>query len=61
MYIRDFGLGENNDLIEQFIDKDSVIEDAVDMDGIGHNISFYDGNTFETRVQGVDYYVFRMD
>ena len=61
MYIRDFGLGENNDLIEQFIDKDSVIEDAVDMDGVGHNISFYDGNTFETRVEGVDYYVFRMD
>ena len=31
------------------------------MDGVGHNISFYDGNTYEARIEGVDYYVFRMD
>jgi hypothetical protein len=34
---------------------------AVDMDGVGHNISHYDGVTYETRVEGTDYYVFRID
>ena len=29
MYIRDFGLDENSDLIEQFIDKNAVIEESL--------------------------------
>ena len=46
---------------ENFIDKDAVIEEAVDMDGVGHNISQYDGIEYEIRIDGVDYHVFRMD
>lgn len=60
-YLIDYGLTENDDLLLDFIDKESVIEDAVDMDGVGHNISHYDGVTYETRVEGTDYYVFRID
>jgi len=60
-YLIDYGLTENDDLLLDFIDKESVIEDAVDMDGVGHNISHYDGVTYETIVEGTDYYVFRID
>jgi len=55
-YINEYDLD-----IENFIDKESVIEDAVDIDGIGHNISHYDGIDYEIRIDGVDYHVFRMD
>lgn len=60
-YLYDYGIADDTERLEQFIDKDAILEDAVDMDGIGHNISHYDGATFETRVEGVDYYVFRID
>ena len=60
-YLQDYGFAEDTERLEHFIDKNAIIEDAVDMDGIGHNISHYDGATFETRVEGVDYYVFRID
>jgi hypothetical protein len=55
-YINEYDLD-----LENFIDKESVIEDAVDIDGIGHNISHYDGIDYEIRIDGVDYHVFRMD
>jgi len=55
-YIHEYDLD-----LENFIDKDSVIEDAVDMDGVGHNISHYDGIEYEIRIDGVDYHVFRVD
>jgi len=60
-YLQDYGFAENTERLEHFIDKNAVIEDAVDMDGVGHNISHYDGATFETRIEGVDYYAFRID
>jgi hypothetical protein len=60
-YLTDYGFTENVDMLLNFIDKEAVIEDAVDMDGVGHNISHYDGVTYETRVEGTDYYVFRID
>jgi hypothetical protein len=60
-YLTDYGFTENADMLLNFIDKEAVIEDAVDMDGVGHNISHYDGVTYETRVEGTDYYVFRID
>jgi len=47
--------------LENFIDKDAVIEEAVDIDGVGHNISHYDGVEYDIRIDGVDYYVFRVD
>ena len=47
--------------IEEFVNKDEVIEDAVDTDGVGHNISHYDGIEYDIRIDGQDYYVFRMD
>jgi len=55
-YIHEYDLD-----LENFIDKDSVIEDAVDMDGVGHNISHYDGVEYYIRIDGVEYYVFRID
>jgi hypothetical protein len=55
-YIREHDLD-----LENFIDRASVIEDAVDIDGVGHNISHYDGIEYEIRIDGVDYHVFRMD
>ena len=55
-YIHEYDLD-----LENFIDKDSVIEDAVDMDGVGHNISHYDGVEYDIRIDGVEYYVFRID
>jgi hypothetical protein len=60
-YLQDYGFAEDTERLEEFIDKNAIIEDAIDMDGIGHNISHYDGATFETRVEGVDYYAFRID
>lgn len=61
MYLQDYGLMENQDLMRSFIDVDSIIEDAIDVDGVGHHVSFYDGSLYETRVQGIEYYVFRID
>jgi len=55
-YINEYDLD-----LEQFIDKEGVIEDAVDMDGVGHNISHYDGVEYDIRIDGVEYYVFRVD
>lgn len=55
-YIQEYELD-----LENFIDKDAVIEEAVDMDGVGHNISYYDGIEYDIRIDGVDYYVFRVD
>ena len=55
-YIHEYDLD-----LENFIDRASVIEDAVDMDGVGHNISHYDGIEYEIRIDGVDYHVFRVD
>ena len=60
-YLQDYGLNDDAERLEHFINKNALIDDAVDMDGIGHNISHYDGATFETRVEGTDYYVFRID
>ena len=47
--------------IEEFVNKDEVIEDAVDTDGVGQNISHYDGIEYDITIDGHDYYVFRMD
>ena len=55
-YIHEYDLD-----LESFIDKEGVIEDAVDMDGVGHNISHYDGVEYDIRIDGVEYYVFRVD
>jgi hypothetical protein len=55
-YINEYDLD-----LENFIDRASVIEDAVDIDGVGHNISHYDGIEYEIRIDGVDYHVFRVD
>ena len=55
-YLKEYDLD-----IEEFVNKDEVIEDAVDTDGVGHNISHYDGIEYDIRIDGQDYYVFRMD
>ena len=55
-YIKDYDLD-----LEEFLNKDEIIEDAVDTDGVGHNISHYDGVEYDIRIDGHDYYVFRVD
>ncbi len=55
-YLKEYDLD-----IEEFVNKDEVIEDAVDTDGVGHNISHYDGVEYDIRIDGHDYYVFRVD
>jgi hypothetical protein len=46
--------------IDNFINIDSIIEDSIDTDGIGHNVSNYDGISYEIKIDGVEYYVFRV-
>lgn len=41
------------------IDVDRLAEDCVDIDGIAHFISGYDGYEHEVDIDGVDYYVYR--
>ena len=55
-YLKEYDLD-----IEEFVNKDEVIEDAVDTDGVGQNISHYDGIEYDITIDGHDYYVFRMD
>jgi hypothetical protein len=46
---------------EQFIDIDSLIEEAIDMDGYGHYLATYDGEAHEVYVDGDLFYVMRID
>jgi len=46
---------------EQFIDIDSLIEEAIDMDGYGHYLATYDGEAHEVYVDGDLFYIMRID
>jgi len=46
---------------EQFIDVDSLIEEAIDMDGYGHYLGIYDGEAHEVRYAGMLFYIMRID
>jgi hypothetical protein len=46
---------------EQFIDIDSLIEEAIDMDGYGHYLATYDGEAHEVYDDGDLFYIMRID
>ena len=46
---------------EQFIDIDSIIEEAIDMDGYGHYLATYDGEAHEVYADGDLFYIMRID
>lgn len=46
---------------EQFIDIDSLIEEAIDMDGYGHYLATYDGEAHEVYTDGDLFYIMRID
>jgi hypothetical protein len=46
---------------EQFIDIDSLIEEAIDMDGYGHFLATYDGEAHEVYADGDLFYIMRID
>ena len=51
-----------NDLIRSMIkDIDEFVEDAIYEDGRGHFISLYDGEENEEEVNGVTYYIYRIN
>jgi hypothetical protein len=46
---------------EQFIDIDSLIEEAIDMDGYGYYLATYDGEAHEVYADGDLFYIMRID
>jgi hypothetical protein len=46
---------------EQFVDEDSMIEEAIDTDGYGHYLATYDGEAHEVYADGDLFYVMRID
>lgn len=55
-WLREHGLE-----MENFIDKDEFIQGVIDADGYGHTLSSYDGNVDEVDVEGITYYVIRVN
>jgi len=55
----------NNDtiynLIEKLDDIDSFVSAAISADGRGHFMSSYDGNENEETVNGITYYIYRIN
>jgi hypothetical protein len=52
--------GYDNDFMMDFIDLDRVAEVVADSDGYGQLLNSYDGEMFETKVNGTWYYVMRV-
>jgi hypothetical protein len=46
---------------EQFVDEDSMIEEAIDTDGYGHYLATYDGEAHEVYDDGDLFYIMRID
>lgn len=46
---------------ESFIDVDSLIQEAIDMDGYGHFLASYDGEAHEVYADGDLFYIMRID
>ena len=46
---------------EQFVDTDSMIEEAIDTDGYGHYLATYDGEAHEVYDDGDLFYIMRID
>ena len=62
-YLRDqFGYDESEikKYIEDYINKDVLIEDIINMDGFGQTLNNYDGEQHDVEFDGVDYYIFQI-
>ena len=57
-----FGYGESEikQYIEDYIDKDELIDDIINMDGFGQTLNNYDGEQHEVEFDGTDYYIFQI-
>jgi hypothetical protein len=55
-FLKEFGLD-----LDDYVDKDSLIESIIDEDGYGHTLNSYDGNADDVRVQDELYYVMRIN
>lgn len=55
-FLKEFGLD-----LDEYVDKDSLIESIIDEDGYGHTLNSYDGNADDVRVQDELYYVMRIN
>ena len=55
-FIRELGLD-----IDNFINKDDFIEGVIDADGYGNTLSSYDGNADEVDIEGITYWVIRLN
>jgi len=47
--------------LDEYIDVDRLIEDVVDMDGVGPALSSYDGDEHEERINGTWYHAIRVE
>ena len=52
---------EVRDTLKDYFDYDAMAEYVVNQDGIANTLARYDGKQSEERVDGVDYYIFRMN
>ena len=55
-FLKEFGLD-----LDDYVDKDSLIEAIIDEDGYGHTLNSYDGNADDVRIQDELYYVMRIN
>lgn len=47
--------------IDEYIDRDALIEGVIEADGYGHTLNRFNGETDEYKIDGVWYYVMRID
>ena len=47
--------------IDEYVDVDRLIEDVVDMDGVGQALSSYDGDEHEEHINGTWYHAIRVE
>lgn len=55
--LREFGVDD----LTRFIDLDSLIENTLDSDGLGNTLATYDGDEYDTKINGTNYFVYRTD
>jgi hypothetical protein len=47
--------------VDEYIDRDALIEGVIEADGYGHTLNRFNGETDEYKIDGVWYYVMRID
>ena len=56
-----YGSKQLSEYLENYVDKDKFIEEVIETDGFGHILNSYDGTEDTYSVDGVDYYIFRIN